>query len=57
MSPTSWLIQISFTHELLRDEAHQAEMTSDAARKWDKKIIVRITSMQLGLLNKNHTHY
>ena len=31
----------------------EAEMTSDAAKEWDKKIIVRIQSMQLSLLNKN----
>ena len=34
-------------------EALEAEMTSDAAKEWDKKIIVRILSMQLRLLNKN----
>ena len=33
-------------------EALEAEMTSDAAKEWDKKI-VRIQSMQLSLLNKN----
>ena len=33
-------------------EALEAEMTSDAAKEWDKKIIARITSMQLSLLNK-----
>ena len=33
-------------------EALEAEMTSDAAKEWDKKIIVRIASMQLNLLNK-----
>jgi len=34
-------------------EALKAEMTSDVAKEWDKKIIVRIPSMQLSLLNKN----
>ena len=34
-------------------EALEAEMTSDAAKKRDKKIIVRIPSKQLSLLNKN----
>ena len=34
-------------------EALEAEMTSDAAKEWDEKIIVRIPSMQLSLLNKN----
>ena len=34
-------------------EALESEMTSDAAKEWDKKIIVRILSMQLSLLNKN----
>jgi len=34
-------------------EAQEAEMTSDAAKKWDKKTIVTIPSMQLSLLNKN----
>ena len=34
-------------------EALEAEMTSDAAKDWDKKTIVRIPSMQLSLLNKN----
>ena len=34
-------------------EALEAEMTLDAAKEWDKKIIVRIPSMQLSLLNKN----
>ena len=34
-------------------EALEAEMTSDASKEWDKKIIVRILSMQLSLLNKN----
>ena len=33
-------------------EALEAEMTSDAAKEWDKKIIARTTSMQLSLLNK-----
>ncbi len=34
-------------------EALEAVMTSDAAKEWDKKIIVRIPSMQLSLFNKN----
>jgi len=34
-------------------EAFEAEMTSDASKEWDKKIIVWIPSMQLSLLNKN----
>jgi len=34
-------------------EVLEAEMTSDAAKELDKKIIVRILSMQLSLLNKN----
>ena len=34
-------------------EALEAEMTSDAAKEWDKKIIVRILSMQLSVFNKN----
>ena len=33
-------------------EALEAEMTSNAAKEWDKKIIARILSMQLSLLNK-----
>ena len=33
-------------------QALEAEMTSDAAKEWDKKIIVRVPSMQLSLLNK-----
>ncbi len=33
-------------------EALEAEMTSDSAKEWDKKI-VRIQSMQLSLLNKS----
>ena len=33
-------------------EALEAEMTSDAAKEWDKKIIVRISSMQSSLLKK-----
>ena len=31
----------------------EAEMNSDAAKEWDKKIYVRITSMQVSFLNKN----
>ncbi len=38
---------------ILDMEELEAEMTSDAAKKWDKKIIVRIPSIQLSLLNKN----
>ena len=38
---------------LLDMETLEAEMTSDAAKKWAKKIIVRIPSVQLSLLNKN----
>ena len=38
---------------VLVTEALLAEMTSDAAKELDKKIIVRIASMQLSLLNKN----
>ena len=34
-------------------KAFEAEMTSDEAKEWDKKIIVMIQSMQLSLLNKN----
>ena len=34
-------------------KALEPEMISDAAMEWDKKIIVRIPSMQLSLLNKN----
>ena len=34
-------------------KALEAEMTSDADKEWDKKVIVRILSMQLSLLNKN----
>ena len=34
-------------------ETLKAEMNSDLAKEWDKKIIVRIPSMQLSLLNKN----
>ncbi len=34
-------------------EALEAEMTSDASKECDKKIIVRILSMQLSLLKKN----
>ena len=34
-------------------EALEAEMTSDEAKEWDKKIIVGISSMQLRFLNKN----
>jgi len=30
----------------------EAEMTFDAAKEWDKKIIARILSMKLSLLNK-----
>ena len=33
-------------------EALEAEMTSDATKEWDKKIIVRILFMQLSLFNK-----
>ena len=33
-------------------EALEAEMTFDAAKEWDKKIIARILSMKLSLLNK-----
>ena len=33
-------------------DALEAEMTSDAAKEWDKKIIAKIESMQLSLLNK-----
>ena len=39
--------------DVLDMEALKAEMPSDAAKEWDKKIIVRIPSMQLSLLNKN----
>ncbi len=39
--------------KVLEMEALEAEMTSDAAKEWDEKIIVRIPSMQLRLLNKN----
>ncbi len=38
---------------VLNMEALEAEMTSDEAKEWDKKIIVRIPSMQLSLLIKN----
>ena len=31
----------------------EVEMTSDAAKEWDKKTIVRLPSMKLSLLNKN----
>ena len=34
-------------------EALEAEMTSDAAKERDKKIIVRILFMQMSLFNKN----
>ena len=34
-------------------KALEAEMTLDAAKEWDKKIIVMILSIQLSLLNKN----
>ena len=34
-------------------KALEAEMISDAAMEWDKKIIVRIQSIQLSLFNKN----
>ena len=33
-------------------EALEAEMTSDATKEWDKKIIVRLLSMKFNLLNK-----
>ena len=36
-------------------KALEAEMISDAAMEWDKKIIVRIPSMQLSLLHKDET--
>ena len=39
-------------------EALEAEMTSDASKECDKKIIVRILSMQLSLLKKKlHAYY
>ena len=34
-------------------EALEAKMTLDASKKWDKKVIERVLSMQLSLLNKN----
>ena len=34
-------------------KALEAEITSDTAIEWDKKIIVRIPYMELSLLNKN----
>ena len=34
-------------------EVIEAEMTSDAAKEWNKKIIVGISSIQLTLLYKN----
>ena len=34
-------------------EALEAEMSTDEAREWGKKIILRIPSMLLSLLNKN----
>ncbi len=37
---------------VLNMEALEAETTSDEAKDWDKKIIVRIPSMQLSLLIK-----
>ena len=33
-------------------EVLEAEMTSDAAKEWDKKIIVRILYIRLNLLHK-----
>ena len=38
------------TDERLRYGALEAEMTPDAAKEWDKKIIVRILFMQLELV-------
>ena len=34
-------------------EALEAEINSVSSKEWDKKIIVKIPSMQLSLLNKN----
>ena len=34
-------------------ETLEAEMSTDEAREWGKKIILRIPSMRLSLLNKN----
>jgi len=39
--------------KVLDMKALEAEMTSDAAKEWDKKIILRILFMQLSVFNKN----
>ncbi len=39
--------------KVLDMKALEAEKTSDSAKEWDKKIIVKIQSIQLSLLNKN----